>query len=230
MNEKVVAILPAAGQGSRMGAGKNKLQLALLGRPVLAYTLEAFESCPLVDEVILVANEKDIFSYRELVKAEGFQKVKAILRGGETRAQSVHIGVSAAEDASIVVIHDGARPLVTPEILEKTIEGSRETGAAIAAVPVIDTIKRAEGDVICETPRRNALWQAQTPQVFRREILLSALENASDAVTDDASAVEMAGVRVRLVEANRENIKLTTPFDLFVAEAVLQARGRESCE
>ncbi len=230
MKEKIIAILPAAGHGSRMGAGQNKLRLALLGRPVLAYTLEAFENCPSIDEVILVANEQDIFLYRELVKDAGFQKVKTILRGGETRAQSVHIGVLAAEDASVVVIHDGARPLVTPEILEKTIAGSRETGAAIAAVPVIDTIKRAEGGTICETPRREELWQAQTPQVFRRELLLSALENASDAVTDDASAVELAGVRVRLVEANRENIKLTTPFDLLVAEAVLRARGREACE
>ena len=225
MNEKVIAILPAAGTGSRMGADKNKLLLEVFGRTVLSHTLKAFESCPLVDEVILVANEQDIFSYKMLVEDEGFSKVREIVRGGKTRAESVKKGVLAAGDAHIVVIHDGARALVTPKIISDVIEGSRETGAAIAAVRVVDTLKKADGMVIAETPDREMYWQAQTPQVFSREVLVQAMESCPDTVTDDASIVENAGVLVKLVEADYENIKLTTPFDLLVAEAVLNRRA-----
>lgn len=225
MKEKVVAIIPAAGTGSRMGAEKNKLLLEVSGRTVLAHTLEAFESCPLVDEVLVVANEQDIFSYKDIVGEEGFLKVREIIRGGESRAESVYNGLLAAEGADIVVIHDGARALVTPEIIEKVVEGSRETGAAIAAVRAVDTLKRAEGDCIAETPDRSALWQAQTPQVFQRQLLLDAMESCPYPITDDASAAEYAGVRVKLIEAGYENIKITTPFDLLVAEAVLDRRA-----
>lgn len=224
MKEKRIAIIPAAGHGSRMGAEKNKLLLELSGRPVLAWTLEAFESCPLVDEVLIVANEQDIFSYRDIVSSYGFGKVKAILRGGETRAESVYRGLLAAEDADIVVIHDGARALVTPEIIEKTIEGSRETGAAISAVHAVDTIKITDGGFIKETPDRSDLYAAQTPQVFRKDLLLRAMEGDRSGITDDASAVERMGGRVKIVETDYENIKITTPFDLLVAEAVLTKR------
>ncbi len=230
MNEKVIAILPAAGTGSRMGADKNKLLLEISGHTVLAHTLKAFESCPLVDEVILVANEQDIFSYKMLVEEEGFTKVREIVRGGETRAESVKKGVMAAEDAQIVVIHDGARALVTPKIISDVIEGSLETGAAIAAVRVVDTLKKADGLCIVETPDREAYWQAQTPQVFSRKVLVSAMETCHEAVTDDASIAENAGVLVKLIEAEYENIKLTTPFDLLVAEAVLDRRVGQKCE
>lgn len=219
-----MAVVAAAGQGTRMGADKNKLLLEVLGRPVLAWTLEAFESCPLVDEILVVANEQDIFSYRDIVTAENFGKVSTILCGGETRADSVYKGICAAEDADIVVIHDGARPLVTPAIIESTVEASRETGAAIAAVRALDTIKRVEDSVITETPDREALWQAQTPQVFRRERILEAMEKCTGKITDDASALEQMGGRVRVLDAGCENIKITTPFDLLVAEAVLTKR------
>ncbi len=224
MKEKVTAIIPAAGVGARMGAEKNKLLLEVSGRTVLALALDAFESCPLVDEVLVVANEQDIFSYRDIIQEEGFQKVRDIVRGGSTRAESVYCGVRAAENADIVVIHDGARALITPELIAATIEGSRDTGAAIAAVRAVDTIKRVEDGFITETPDRAMLWQAQTPQVFRREILLSALENCTGTITDDASAVESMGGRVKIVEATYDNIKITTPFDLLTAEAVLDMR------
>ncbi len=224
MNEKIAAVVTAAGLGTRMGAGKNKLLLEVLGRPVLSWTLEAFESCPLVDEILVVANEQDIFSYRDIVAAEGFTKVTTIVCGGETRADSVYRGVCAAENADIVVIHDGARPLITPEMIEKTVEASRETGAAIAAVKAVDTIKRVEDGIIVETPNRETLWQAQTPQVFRRNLFLEAMEKCTGKITDDASALEQMGGHVRVADAGYENIKITTPFDLLVAEAVLAKR------
>ncbi|MBQ7036109.1 MAG: 2-C-methyl-D-erythritol 4-phosphate cytidylyltransferase [Clostridia bacterium] len=229
MKEKVVAIIPAAGRGTRMGAEKNKLLLEAVGRPVISWTLSAFESCPVVDEVILVANEQDIFSYRDLICEEGFCKVSAIVRGGETRAESVCRGILAAEDADIVCIHDGARALITPDEIRKVIEGVGETGAAIAAVPAVDTIKRAEGEFIAETPPRETLWQAQTPQVFKRQLILDAMEKADETVTDDASLAEKAGIRVKLIETSYRNIKITTPFDICVLEAVLTKRSEEGC-
>lgn len=230
MKEKITAIIPAAGRGRRMGADTNKLLLEVSGQTVLSLTLDAFESCPLVDEVLIVANEQDIFSYKEIVSEKPFKKVRAIIRGGETRAESVYRGLLEAEGADIVVIHDGARACITPEIIEAVIVGSRETGAAIAAVRAVDTIKRTERDVILDTPPREALWQAQTPQVFRREILKAAMETATGTITDDASAVEQAGGRVKIVEANYQNIKITTPFDLLVAEAILNQRREMGCE
>ncbi len=230
MKKKVVAIIPAAGTGSRMRMQKNKLLLEVSGHTVLAHTLRAFESCPLVDEVLVVANEQDIFSYRDIISEEGFRKVKEIIRGGESRAESVYQGILAAGDADIVVIHDGARPLVTPALIEKVLEGSYETGAAIAAVRVVDTLKRAEGDKIMETPKREDYWQAQTPQVFDRQLIKEALEKNPLSITDDASAAEAIGAEVKLIEAEYENIKLTTPFDLLVAEAVLERRAGRICE
>ncbi len=224
MHEKIVAVMAAAGRGTRMGAEKNKLLLEVNGRPVLAWTLQAFESCPLVDEVFVVSNEQDIFSYRDVVREEGFCKVQAIVCGGETRAESVCNGIRAAENADIIVVHDGARPLVTPEIIEKVIAESRETGAAIAAAPAIDTIKRVENGIVIETPARETLWQAQTPQVFARDLIYDALEKCDDSVTDDASAVEQMGASVRVVDVGYENIKITTPRDLIVAEAILDMR------
>lgn len=229
MKEKVVAIIPAAGNGTRMGADKNKLLLEVLGRPVISWTLSAFESCPVVDEVILVANEQDIFSYREILTLEGFGKVSTIIRGGKTRAESVYRGIVAAEGADVVCVHDGARALITPEEIQKVIEGAAETGAAIAAVPSVDTIKIAEGDFIAETPPREKLWQAQTPQVFRRELILDAMERADHTVTDDASCAEKAGIRVKLCETSYQNIKLTTPFDISIAETVLTIRSEGRC-
>lgn len=224
MNEKVVAVVTAAGKGTRMGADRNKLLLEVLGRPIIAWTLGVFESCPLVDEVLVVANEQDIFSYRDIIKAEQFSKVTTIVCGGETRAESVYRGICAAEDADIVMIHDGARPLVTPEILAKTLDAAIETGAAIAAVRAVDTIKRVENGIITETPDRDTVWQAQTPQVFRRDLIMEALQNCGGTITDDASAVEQMGKSVRVVDAGYENIKITTPLDLILAEAVLEAR------
>lgn len=230
MKETVTAIIPAAGQGTRMGADKNKLLLEVLGRPVLLWTLDAFEGCPIVDEVLVVANEQDIFSYREIIRENGYQKVKEIIRGGETRAESVYKGICAAENADIVAIHDGARALITPEEIEKVIVGSRESGAAIAAVPSVDTLKITDGEYITETPDRSKFWKAQTPQVFKRQLILEAMENSTAMITDDASAAEAMGAKVKLIETSYQNIKITTPFDLVVAETVLMLRGEEGCE
>ncbi len=230
MKEKITAIIPAAGRGRRMGAEINKVLLEVAGKPVLSHTLSAFERCPLVDEVILVATEQDIFSYREIVAGGGICKVSAIIRGGETRAESVYNGILEAEDADVVVVHDGARACITPEIIEAVIRGSRETGAAIAAVRAVDTVKKVDGEIILETPPRETLWQAQTPQVFRRDLIKAALEADMESVTDDASAVEHAGGRVKVVESDYRNIKITTPFDLQVAETILSKRRDAGCE
>lgn len=224
-----MAIIPAAGQGTRMGTDINKLLLEVVGRPVISWTLSAFESCPIVDEVILVANEQDIFSYRDIISEEGFGKVSTIVRGGVTRAESVYRGVMAAEGADVVCIHDGARALITPAEIQNVIEGAKETGAAIAAVPAVDTIKIAEAGFVAETPQREKLWQAQTPQVFKRSLILEAMEKADKTVTDDASCAEKAGIRVKLVKTEYQNIKLTTPFDMHLAEAVLTVRSEGRC-
>ncbi len=224
MEQRVVAVIPAAGSGSRMGANTNKILLEIMGRPILAFTLDVFEHCPLVHRVILVASEKDIFSLNEIVKLEGYSKVQSIVRGGSTRAESVCIGVQEAQNADFIVVHDAARALLTEDILVRTIHKAFETGAAIAAVPAVDTIKVAHNMQIEKTLERSALWCAQTPQVFQSDLLTDALGNGNMELTDDASALEYAGIPVAIEMGSYENIKITTPLDLTIAETVLYKR------
>ncbi|MFZ7104384.1 MAG: 2-C-methyl-D-erythritol 4-phosphate cytidylyltransferase [Peptococcaceae bacterium] len=225
-----VVIIVAAGQGKRMGAHINKQYLKLLDRPVLAYSLEAFESHPFIQGMIIVAKEDEIPLCREeILGPYKFSKVMDIVPGGKERQDSVWAGIKALPDeCELVVVHDGARPLITPDIITNTHKAARETGAAIAAVPVKETIKRVSlyNNVIRTIPRQE-LWSVQTPQVFKKDILVAAYENAHQKGirgTDDASLVESIRKEVKVVMGSYENIKITTPEDLTLGASILQRR------
>ncbi len=205
--------------------GTEKLFAPLAGRPLLAYSLDAFQRCPAVGRIVLVLSERNRGEGEALLKGGAFPKVEALCLGGQRRQDSVWAGLSALggpRPDGWVVVHDGARPLVTPALIEKGLAAARETGAAVCAVPAQDTIK--EGDeqgLVRRTLDRERLWLVQTPQVFRYDMLREAHERASGDVTDDASLVEALGQRVRLYAGSRRNLKVTTPGDLAVAEALL---------
>ncbi len=221
-SERVVAIVPAAGQGSRLG-GMDKVFSPLAGRPLLAYCLRALQDSPLVDEVVLVLRDPER-GWR-LVEAEGFSKVKNICPGGPRRQDSVREGLKHVARCDFVLIHDGARPFLTEKLIREGIEAARETGAAVAAVPVTETVKVAGQDGLVEaTPPRASLFTVQTPQVFRFGILRKAYENPAGDVTDDASLVEGLGFKVRLYPGSYDNIKMTTPEDLALAEVLIKRR------
>lgn len=219
----VFGILVAAGRSERM-EGIDKVFVPLMGRPLVVWPLTAFKKCDDVDAVIVVA--ADVGRMRALVREWRFDKVSDVVAGGETRQESVRAGLEAARDAGIVVVHDAARPLVTPEIIADGIAIARETGAAICAVPATDTVKQVAGDppVVQATPDRSGLWLAQTPQVFDRALLLDAHQRATDVATDDSALVEATGHAVRVYRGTSWNIKVTTPDDVIVAEALLRER------
>ena len=226
--EYVCAVIPAAGSSSRMG-GENKLLLELGGIPVLVRTVFAFERCPLIDEIVLACREQDIVPYGKLLAAYGLTKVTSIVRGGSTRAESVLAGVRACpEQAALVAVHDGARPLVTEEIIAQAVRAAAETGAAAPVVPIKDSVKRVEnGKILADVPRAG-IAAVQTPQVFRRALLTQALSEAVQAgraPTDDCGAVEALGADVCATTGSYENIKITTPEDLAIGEAILGGRG-----
>jgi 2-C-methyl-D-erythritol 4-phosphate cytidylyltransferase len=213
-----VAVIVGAGSGSRFGA--DKVFAPLAGRPLLAQTVAAFEASSVVDGVVLVLRPETVQRAWALAREEGWTKLRAVTIGGARRQDSVLAGVRVAA-AEWVLVHDAARPLVTPEILARGLEAARATGAAIAALPVRDTIKRVEHDYVVATVDRAALWAAQTPQVFRAELLERALATGRD-VTDDAAAVEALGVSVRIFLGAERNFKVTTTADLALAEAILR--------
>ncbi|MCX7912726.1 MAG: 2-C-methyl-D-erythritol 4-phosphate cytidylyltransferase [Dehalococcoidales bacterium] len=224
--EKVSAIIVAAGDSQRMG-GIDKLFAPLAGRPVLARVIDAFEACRDVDEIIIVTSQKNMERCRRLVAAEGWRKVREICPGGARRRDSVAEGLKRLANPDWVIIHDGARPLVTAELISRGLAAARGTGSATAAIPVSDTVKLAapDGTVSQTLPRQN-LRAVQTPQVFRYDIIKKAHENAAPDVTDDASLVEGLGYQVALYPGAYDNIKITIPLDLIIAEALLKARGQ----
>ncbi|MFK2826818.1 2-C-methyl-D-erythritol 4-phosphate cytidylyltransferase [Bacillus sp. B190/17] len=225
MNYQV--IIPAAGRGTRMKADKNKLLLLLQGRPVIIHTLEVFEEDPNCDGMILVVHREEVATFSNLVRDYNLSKVRKIVHGGSERQQSVYNGLKEIDEAEVVLVHDGARPFITASIIGQLVEKAKDGGAAIAAVPVKDTIKRVEGGTVIETVERSSLWSVQTPQAFRVPLILQAHEQAQkdDYVgTDEASLVEKIHVRVQIVEGDYDNIKLTTPEDLVFAEAIIQKR------
>lgn len=221
----VCAVIVAAGSSRRMG-GENKLLLPLADIPVLAHTLSAFEKCSAVRDIVLVCREQDILCYRELAESFGISKLRTITRGGDTRTASVLAGVSAApSDTTIVAIHDGARPLVSEAIITEAVYAAAAHGAAAPCVPVKDSIKRIEDGKIAADVPRDTLAAVQTPQVFRRELLIRALHTADEqnqSFTDDCAAVEALGEVVWATHGSYENLKITTPEDIAVAEALLQ--------
>lgn len=219
---KCAAIVLAAGSGKRMGTSVKKQYLEIDGMPVVAYSLLRFQKQSFIDEIILVTGERE-WCRREIVEKYGISKVKSIIPGGKERYDSVRAGLLSCGDAGIVFIHDGARPFISDELLERLYADVRQYGACIAAVPVKDTIKVSDaGQMIRHTPDRRLIWQAQTPQVFSgeliRECYRKALEAEEIVLTDDASCVELYGEKqVHLTMGSYENIKITTPEDLKIA-------------
>lgn len=220
-------IVAAAGSSSRMG-GENKLMQPLEGVPVLAHTLMALNMSELADEIVVAAREEDLLAYGDLCKIYGISKPVKIIRGGENRLESVYLAsLECNGDAAFLAVHDGARPLATAELIDRTIALAHKTNAAAPAVPVKDTIKIARDGRVESTPERNSLWAVQTPQVFDASLLRAALESvraAGETVTDDCSAVERLGKEVYLTEGSYENIKITTPEDLILASELLHRR------
>ncbi|MFC1511375.1 2-C-methyl-D-erythritol 4-phosphate cytidylyltransferase [Candidatus Margulisiibacteriota bacterium] len=217
---KTIAIITAAGSGKRMGQPKQFLELA--GKPMLEWTVAVFEKCKAIDEIILVVNSEDVPRAKELK----FSKIKQVVAGGKERQDSVFNGLKALpDDAEIVAIHDGARPMVTVEIVEKAIEEAKHSGAVVVGVPIKDTIKqvRSKQYEVGSTIDRTQLWAAQTPQVFKKDIILKAYQEGAGKhqVTDDAMLVEKLGNPVKMVMGSYQNIKITTPEDLKMVKGVL---------
>ena len=228
MSAFVSAIIVAAGGSTRMGTADSKQFLPLLGKPAIQYTLQAFQRCALIAEIVVVCRAQDAERIRALARECGIDKLTAVTEGGDCRAASVKNGIAAADGAAqYYAIHDGARPLVTPEDITAVTEMAMETGAATLGTPVTDTVKIAdENNVILSTPDRAFLRAVQTPQVFEKELYTLALTEAKDlsAVTDDCSLIENMGGEVQIVTGSAENIKLTTPLDVVIAESILAKR------
>jgi 2-C-methyl-D-erythritol 4-phosphate cytidylyltransferase len=224
--EKVAAIIAAAGDSQRMG-GIDKMFAPIGGRPALARVIDTFQKCKLIDQIIVVMNSKNIEDCRRLVAVEGWNKVRDICLGGKQRQDSVAEGLKRLKYGEWVVIHDGARPLVTIDLIERGMEAAKETGAAVAAVLVTDTIKVAgAGDIVRQTLPRQNLRAVQTPQVFRIDVIQNTYRHIFGDVTDDASLVEKAGYKVKLYTGSYANIKITTPDDLAMAEALWKKHER----
>jgi 2-C-methyl-D-erythritol 4-phosphate cytidylyltransferase len=221
------AIIVAAGSSKRFGGTTPKQFLELLGKPVVIHTMLRFESCPEVDEIILVLPDLHKAEFVRIAGKYAFKKLTNIIGGGASRADSVLNGLKAVrtETAGIVAVHDGARPLVTPDEISATIKKARETGAAVLTAPVTDTVKEISGDKIVRTINRERLHRALTPQCFRYEILKKAYESADDisTATDESYLVEKAGFPVSFVEGSASNIKITTPEDLALAEFLIKS-------
>ncbi len=226
------AVILAAGVGSRMGKAQTKQLLTLQGIPLIVHTLKAFQDSPYIDEIVVVAREEEVDLYADFQCDYRLSKITAVVAGGQTRADSSRIGVEAANpNTEYVSIHDGARCLITPAMIEKVVRASYERkGVAAAATYAKDTIKVTTADgYVKETTDRAQTWQVQTPQTMRIEQYRAASYTAKKdgiAVTDDCMLAEHVGFSVKLVDCGEENIKVTTPIDLCLAEMILQERAR----
>ena len=225
----IVAIIPAAGVGRRMGGAIEKQFLRLRGIPILAHTLKVFDQSPEVDGIVLVVapQQRQVLD-TEVINPHPCEKLLGIIDGGPERQDSVANGLRAIPpESDLVVIHDGVRPLVSVDLVALVLDAARRHGAAIAAIPAGDTVKQVEDQRVVTTLQRETIWLAQTPQAFRVDLLRRAYQKAASdriVLTDDAALVERIGVAVHLVRGSSENIKVTTPSDLVVAEAILTQR------
>jgi len=234
-SSKTFALIPAAGMGKRMGASINKQYLQLGGMPIVARTISLFEQAPFIDFIYLVIPYEEIPYCREhVVAACGFRKVVEIVAGGKERQNSAMNGLNAikrqASDNDIVLIHDGVRPFVTEALLKESINLARLHDGAVVAVPAKDTIKTVRDGIVVNTPQRETLWHAQTPQAFRFSVIYEAhlaAEREGFMGTDDASLVERSDGKIRIVTGDYRNIKITTPEDLILAEAFLADREKD---
>ena len=229
------AIVLSAGQGKRMGTAVQKQYIELEGKPIVAHTLEVFQRSEVIDEILLVVGKgQEEYCRKDIIEKYHLDKVKKIIEGGAERYHSVYCGLKEVRKDGYVFIHDGARPFVTEEILRKSYEAVCEYPACVIGMPVKDTIKIADKEGFSnETPERDKVWQIQTPQVFEVKLIRDAyetlLQSGKTKVTDDAMVVEtVLGMKVRLVEGSYENIKITTPEDLEIAEVFLKRRKHET--
>jgi len=226
MKRKTGAIIAAAGSSQRMGH-INKIFAKLSRKPLLYHVLNAFQQCTSVDKIVLVLSEDNLKRGRSLIKRYGFSKVSDICAGGLRRQDSIKQGLERLTNCELAIIHDGARPLVTPDLIEKGIATAKMHGTAVAAVPATSTMKLADSaDIVVKTLERKNLWEIQTPQVFRYDIIAQAYKDMGDDVTDDAMLVERTGEKVKLYLASYGNIKVTTLEDLYLARLILKTRGK----
>ena len=219
------AVIVAAGTASRMG-GIDKVMAPIGGEPMILRTVRAFQDCDAIKEIVIVTREDLITKITSMCGK--YDKVRAVVVGGKDRAESVRSGLSMLSDkVKLAAIQDGARPLITEAVIDRTIRAAHTYGAAAPAIPVKDTIKVVEGGIVLTTPDRNTLKAIQTPQVFDIDLLKGALKKAfadNAAITDDCSAVERIGYKVKIVEGDERNIKVTTPLDLKIAELLLEEK------
>lgn len=225
--QKVVAVIVAAGEGVRMGQGPRKQYRTLGNLPVLAHTLFAFDKTPAIDHSVVVLPKSDhAFCREKIIAPFHFKKKINLASGGAARQESVYNGLKAIEgDCAVAVIHDGVRPFVTPRLIAASVAGARTSGACIAAIPVKDTLKIVKNNAIQKTLSRDQVWLAQTPQTFRYDLIMKAHEAARKEQfkgTDDGVLVERLGGEVHVIEGDPWNIKITTPEDLKIAEALLR--------
>lgn len=220
------AVVVAAGSSTRMGSDKIMLKLAEI--PVIVHTLRALENCRSVHEIVVVTREDLLVPMSKLCNEYTITKVRKIVVGGSTRARSVYMGIQeVSECTELIAIQDGARPLLSQDVLQEVISTAGTCGAAAPAISVKDTIKQAENGIVTGTPERDKLFAVQTPQVFDADLIRAALQKAIEAdlpITDDCSAVELLGMKVTLTQGADDNIKITTPADLVLAEALLAWR------
>ena len=229
MKEKTTAIVLAAGQGKRMHSKIQKQFLEIGGKPVLYYSLHCFQESPLIRDIILVTGEEMIsYCEQEIVKKYGFSKVRKVTAGGKERYDSVYAGLLCCQDTDYVYIHDGARPFITEEMVQRGYEAVKRNNACVMGMPSKDTVKLADSSgYVKETPDRKIVWNIQTPQIFSYDLIRGAYESIRKkdmtGVTDDAMVVEQeTGTKILLVEGSYQNIKITTPEDLAIAEAFLR--------
>ena len=221
------AVVVAAGSATRM-EGIDKILTTLGDVPVLVHTLRVFQRCPEISEVVVVTREDLLLDVSQVCKAFALDKVTKVVVGGSQRALSVLAGLrETRQESDLIAIHDGARPLVTDEILQETVARAAVTGAAAPAIPVTDTIKRVEEGFAVDTVDRSTLFAVQTPQIFQADLIRAAVQQSVEenlTLTDECAAVERLGMKVAMTRGSRENIKITTPFDLLLGEAILDSR------
>lgn len=222
----VCCIVAAGGSGTRMGADKNKLLLSLCDIPVIAHTLLKLQKSEYIGEIIISAKEEDILEINDIASVFEITKLKAIVRGGKTRAESIMSAIcEISEDIDFVAVHDGARPLVSEKTIENTVLSAEEFGASACGVKPKCTLKRDDGNgFVGETVDRDTIYEIQTPQVFKKELFLKAYDTDSEILekaTDDCSLVERLGVKIKICDGEYSNIKITTPEDILIAEAIL---------
>lgn len=225
LTSKHTILIVAGGRGTRMGGPQPKQFLELAGRPVLMHTLEAFDRWDASARLIVVLPEDQIDTWKRLCEAHVFGRIHRVVAGGETRFHSVRNGLDAVASDGLIAVHDGVRPLVAPSVIAACFAAAADGGAAVPVVPVVESVREVDADGGSRPVDRTRLRVVQTPQVFRADVLRAAYRLLYDPrFTDDASVVEASGVAVRLVPGNRENIKLTTPMDLLLAEQLMRRK------